>query len=109
MNLYEILVPTAQNTGRPIRTRMHREWDSQVRRITGGLTILTPARGQWVSPDGTQFNERMIPVRVMCSSEQIERIADLTAGFYRQEAVMFYKISDEVRIKHYGRVDDPEI
>lgn len=101
MNLYEILVPCLTNNGRPIRTRQHREWDKRVRRITGGLTIMPPTRGQWVAPWGELFHERMIPVRVMCNEEQINQIADLTAKFYEQHAVMFYRVSDNVQIKKY--------
>lgn len=100
--LWEILVPTVRNDGRPIRTRCHRVWDAKVRGIAGGLTILTPARGQWVSPAGELFAERMIPVRIMATAEEIEAIADETARFYEQLAVMYYKVSDEVKIKHYN-------
>lgn len=99
--LYEILVPTQTNAGKPIRTRQHREWDNRVRKIAGGLTVLAPAKGQWVAPDLELFRERMIPVRIMCTAEQIEDIAFITAMFYDQKAVMFYKVSDEVRINHY--------
>lgn len=106
MNLYEILVPTVRNDGRPFRTRFHRVWDAKVRAITGGLTILAPAKGQWVSPQGQLFSERMIPVRIACTAEQIEKIADMTAAYYDQLAILFYKISDEVRIKHYGKTGD---
>ena len=106
MNLYEILVPTLRNDGRPIRTRFHRVWDAKVRAITGGLTILAPAKGQWVSPQGELFAERMIPVRVACSPEQIEKIADVTAAYYEQKAVLFYQVSNNVRIKHYGEPGD---
>lgn len=102
IELWEILVPTVRNDGRPIRTRCHRAWDEKVRTIAGGLTVFQPAKGQWVSPDGTLFSERMIPVRVACSARQIEEIADFTAGYYDQMAVMFYRVSDLVRIKHYG-------
>lgn len=101
MNLYEILVPTVKNSGKPIRTRFHRCWDEKVRKITGGLTVMTPAKGQWISPEGELFAERMIPVRIMCSAEQIEAISDMTAAYYDQKAVMFYRVSDEVRIIHY--------
>lgn len=90
MRLFEILVPTIRNSGKPIRTRMHREWDRRVRFITGGLTVLAPAKGQWVAGCGTLFNERMIPVRVI----------DLTIQFYDQLAVMYYELSNNVRIKH---------
>lgn len=100
--LYEILVPTQTNEGKPIRTRQHREWDTRVRRISGGLTVLTPAKGQWVSPDGVLFKERMIPVGIMCTAEEIEDIAFMTAMFYQQQAVMFYRVSDDVRIERYA-------
>jgi hypothetical protein len=101
MSMYEILVPTVRNDGRPFRTRYHRVWDARVRAISGGLTILTPAKGQWVSPDGKLFSERMIPVRVVCTSDQIDKIADMTAEYYDQLAILFYKISDDVTLKFY--------
>jgi hypothetical protein len=106
MNLYELLVPTVRNDGRPIRTRFHRVWDAKVRAITGGLTILAPAKGQWLSPQGELFAERMIPVRISCTDEQIEKIADMTAAYYEQHAVLFYQVSANVRIKHYGQTGD---
>ena len=101
--LYEILVPTIRNDGRPIKTRFHRIWDARVRAITGGLSILSPIKGQWISGSGHLFQERMIPVRIMCSPLVIETIADMTAKYYEQEAVMFWKLSDEVRIKVYDK------
>ncbi len=104
MKFYEILVPTISNEGKPYKTRYHRVWDSKVREITGGLTIIPPIRGQWVSAQGELFKERMIPVRIACSKEQIEQIADITAKHYDQKAIMYYLISDEVTIKNYDNV-----
>jgi hypothetical protein len=47
--LWEVLVPTETGDGRggkkPIHTRYHKVWDAKVRAITGGLTVLTPAKG----------------------------------------------------------------
>jgi hypothetical protein len=63
---------------------------------------MQPAKGQWVSPDDELFVERMIPVRIACTRKEIDTIADITAAFYGQEAVMYYCISSEVCIKHYG-------
>lgn len=103
MSIWEILVPTMHNNGAPISVGCHREWDQRVRQISGGLTILPPAQGQWLSPSKELFEERMIPVRIACERDQIEAIADMTAAYYGQEAVMFYKISDEVVIKHYAK------
>lgn len=100
MKIWEILVPTQTNAGVPVRTRQHREWDQRVRRVSGGLTVMSPAHGQWLGANDL-FVERMIPVRIVCDDDQINEIADMTAAFYDQEAVMFYCISDEVCIKEY--------
>jgi hypothetical protein len=81
-------------------TRYHRVWDAEVRRITGGLTVLTPAKGQWVAPDGELFCERMIPVRIMGTRSQIDQIIDFTLMYYDQLAVFCAKVSDEVIIRH---------
>jgi hypothetical protein len=43
----------------------------------------------------------MIPVRIVCTSREIDTIADMTAAFYEQKAVMYYCLSHEVYIKHY--------
>ncbi len=96
IRLYEILVPTVRNNGRPIRLRFHKIWDQKVREIAGGMTILSPARGQWVSETGELFVERMIPVRIACTKEQIEQIADFTRTYYDQKVILFYLVSNEV-------------
>lgn len=104
--LWEVLVPTVRNSGKPFRTRHHRVWDLRVRRITGGLTILQPARGQWVSPQGTLFQERMIPVRIAATRKQIDQVIKITMQHYDQLAVMAYKVSDEVLIVHREEKSD---
>ena len=74
--IWEILVPTVRNDGRPFRLRYHRVWDAKVRAISGGLTVMKAAKGQWISQAGDLFEERMIPVRIMCTRDQIEEIVD---------------------------------
>lgn len=98
--MWEILVPTKSNEGKPYRTRFHKVWDAKVRAIANGLTILTPAKGQWLSNDGDLYSERMIPVRIICTREEIEKIIDITMVYYDQLAVLAYKISDECILKH---------
>jgi hypothetical protein len=95
--LWEILVPTVRNTGKPYHLRYHRLWDEQVRKVSGGLTILQPVKGQW-EDEAKLFNERMIPVRIACSSAEIEKIAELTLVHYNQVAVMYYLVSNYVQI-----------
>lgn len=100
MELWEILVPTVRANGRPYRVRFHRVWDRRVRLITGGLTIFQPAVGQWRSPEGVVFQERMIPVRVACTEEQMQDIMALTLQYYEQEAVMAYQVSSKCLFLH---------
>ena len=100
IQLWEILVPTMMNSGIPVKTRFHKIWDKKVYDITGGLTILMPAKGRWVTEDGTLFAERMIPVRIASTRKPIDDIIDLTMEHYEQLAIMAYKISEEVIIKN---------
>jgi hypothetical protein len=98
--LFEVLVPTQRNDGTPIRTRFHRVWDSKVRNVASGLTILHPAKGQWVSPDGVLFSERMIPVRVACTRPQILQILEMTLEHYEQQAIFATQVSDLVILRY---------
>jgi hypothetical protein len=100
--MWEILVPTERrlSPGKYYTTRYHRVWDSKVRVITGGLTIMTPTRGEWVNPaTGELFRERMIPVRFLATREEVDQVVDLTLVYYDQLAVLCYKISSEVILK----------
>lgn len=101
--MWEILVPTERRLepGKYYTTRYHRIWDGKVRAITGGLTIMPPAKGQWINPStGELFKERMIPVRIIATREEIDKIIDLTLIYYNQLAVLCYKISDEVILRY---------
>lgn len=96
MELWEILVPTFMN-GHPCRTRHHKEWDKLVRKISGGLTLLKPAKGQWINQeDGQLHEERVIPVRISCSKKNIQTIIEFTSRHYNQIMVMAYRVSDDV-------------
>lgn len=100
--LWEILVPCVRNDGRPFRVRYHRVWDAKVRAISGGLTIMKPARGQWVDPhEGQLYEERMIPVRFVATREQMEEVVDMTCVYYEQLAVLCYRIADEVVYREF--------
>lgn len=97
--LWEILVPTVRNDGKPYRTRYHRVWDKKVDEISGGLTIMKPARGRWVH-QGRTYEERMIPVRIYCTEQQISDIIDFTIKYYDQIAVFAHRVSDKVILRH---------
>ena len=89
-----------------IRRRRHRQWDEFVLSLTGGLTILRPSKGKWVHPEGTLLEEVMIPVKVCCTHEQMQEIAEFTLNHYLQDAILFYRTSSEVVIYHAKPVRD---
>ena len=79
-------------------------WDSFVRDITGGLTIFAPGKGQWVNDDNEVIEEKVIPVNIACTDEQFEKIISFTLNHYDQDALMYYKISEEVYIVKKGEL-----
>jgi hypothetical protein len=93
--LWEILVPKADNLGKEFDISYHRKWDSIVREMSGGLTVMRSAKGVW-EDKGKLYEERMIPVRIACTEEQILSIMNLTKNYYDQIKVMAYRISEKV-------------
>jgi hypothetical protein len=71
-----------------------------VKEIAGGITIHRPAKGEWVSPDGKLYKDRVIPVRIMCTEAEIEKIIAFTISWYKQEAVLAYEISNHVKLRY---------
>lgn len=94
--LWEILVPKYDNSGKNFRMPHHHEWDNFVRNTTQGVTIMRTSKGMWNGPDGRIYNDKMIPCRIYCTTEEIKKIIAFTMEHYRQLAVMAYVISTEV-------------
>ena len=107
MKMWTILVPCKRNDGRPIRTRFHRVWDEKVRNITGGLTIMPPNKGQWVSPDGELYDERMIPVMFAATEVQCDEIMKFTLDYYEQLAIMCWEVSSNVKLLEKEVLTEP--
>ena len=103
--LWEILVPTTYHDkdGKEfIWARTHHQyWDSRVSEIAGGLTILRCSKGRWLDSKGKMLQERMVQVRIVATEDEMGKIADMTADHYRQDAVMYYLISERAVIKNY--------
>jgi hypothetical protein len=105
--LWEILVPASDNKKQEFTYAHHKAWDAYVKNITGGLTVMKTAKGQWVSPlSGIEYLDRVIPCRIACSEEQISEIIDFTLEHYNQEAVMAYRISSNVIIRNKNNYAD---
>lgn len=99
--LFEILIPVASNEGIAFDKDHNEKWADMVLKLAGGLTIFGPVDGYWRSPSGEVFKEQMMPVRIACSQEQIEQIADFSASHYKQQAIMYSLVSTNVIIKNY--------
>ncbi len=98
--LWEILIPVHSNEGKKFPLKYLKKWDEKARALSGGLTILKTGKGQWISPEGKTFHDKMIPVRVYCTEKQIDDLIQFTIKYYHQEAVMAYQISTNVKIIH---------
>ncbi|HTE58141.1 MAG TPA: hypothetical protein VK694_05340 [Verrucomicrobiae bacterium] len=96
--LWEVLVSANDNEGNEFPVEHHHVWDEGVRDITGGLTIMRTAKGQWLDAEGNLFAEKVIPVRVACGEAEIRQIMELTIQHYGQLAVMASQISERVII-----------
>ena len=97
-SLWEILIPRFSNDYEEFRLEFHKKWDEKVREISGGLTILRTTKGYWMNPKNKLFVDEMIPVRIYCSEEEMDKIMNYTLNYYNQEAVMSYIISNKVKI-----------
>jgi hypothetical protein len=94
--LWKILVPVTQD-GKKIKKKCHRQWDSKVSDIAGGLTLFKPKKGRW-KHGGKMFSEKMIRVEIAATDIEIAEIARMTAQHYEQKAVMYYLKSEQVVI-----------
>ena len=102
-DLWEILVPACNNKDLKFSYEHHKEWDEFVKDISGGVTIMKTAKGEWLSPTGELYIDKMIPCRIACSWEELSVIIDFTIEHYKQEAVLAYKISDDVILRHKNK------
>lgn len=95
MQLWEILLPTFNRYGLEITMVHHKAWDRKILEISNGLTLMHEKRGRWLSSN-TTIEEKMVAVHIAATRNQMRSIAKLTKEHYEQDAVMYYKISDEV-------------
>jgi len=107
-SLWQIFVPVTDNSGIEFTVLHHKKWDVKVQDISGGLTINKKSRGIWQNPiTGKVFEEQVLPVLIDCDLNDMEKIMEMTLEHYNQEAVMCYKVSDEVFVlekeKLYGK------
>lgn len=95
--MWEIFVPASKGDVE-FPYEHHKLFDAFVKEKAGGITILRGAKGEWISPDGELYKDRIIPCRICCSRKDIMQIMKFALKHYGQKAIMAYKISDQVLI-----------
>lgn len=96
LQYWEIYVPVMDNEGTKWNLDHHFAWDAWVVALAGGLTLTQTVDGRW--GPATSVKEEMIPVRVVCTREQMRKVVEYTKKHYQQTAVMAYVVSNEVMI-----------
>ena len=96
--VWKVYVPSTDGYRNEWDIEKHKEWDKEVCRITGGLTLLKVEEGRWVDPNGKMLPEPMLPVMIACTRKQLFEILKFTKKHYNQKAVIAMKISDEAWI-----------
>jgi len=95
--MWEILVPVNDAAGKKIPIKRHKSWDSTVLHVATGMTLYRVAKGTWTHPSTQKIiEESMIPVRIVCSRENVLKIAQFTKKHYNQHTVMVYQVSQDV-------------
>lgn len=94
--LWEILIPTCSNMGVEYTIEHHKKWDKEAKKISKGITIFSLVKGQWKNPRGKIFSEKMIPVRLRATTEEIKKIGQYTLKHYKQEVTWVYEVSSNI-------------
>lgn len=56
---------------------------------------MPPSKGQWINErTGQLFHDRVIPVNIIATEDEMKKIATMTMKHYDQEAVMYFKLSE---------------
>lgn len=102
IGLWEILIPVTHKDGTPVTEKDHRIWRSSLEAI-GVHQFLAPGAVPWIVNEPHLVGVRMIPFRVACTQEQITQVANLTASYFGQDAILLYRVSDDVTLIRYDR------
>mgnify|MGYP003395241913 CR=1 FL=1 len=97
-NLYEILIPVADNDGKTFsNAHVTKFWDLIIA-TANGLTVMPNVKGFWVD-GGRTFTDENTPLRVVATKDEIRFIAHQAKSHFNQLAILYYKISDDVVFK----------
>ncbi|MGA2875723.1 MAG: hypothetical protein ABSE82_09315 [Nitrososphaerales archaeon] len=95
-DLWEILVPEADNAKVPFSEEHHEAFRRILRGIRGndGTTCNATALGYWLDKKtGEVYTEKMIPVRFRACRADAERMSEHARKYYKQVAIMAYRVA----------------
>jgi len=90
LNLYEITLPVADNTGQPTKLVLA-QWEQAALRIAGGFTLMSePVRGAWRDPSGGKVYTDYVRIyRVGCEAPQLEALLGETFDLFPDQLAIF--------------------
>jgi len=99
--LWEIFVPKNHNEKTIYGVSHHREWNRKVTTETDVILLSsTPYKKKSCPTIGKCFfSEEMILLRVCCTSEEFDKILDITIDHYDRDEIIAFKISDKMIVK----------
>lgn len=102
--LYEIQIPVAPNLPEVFicdkngnfNQEYHDRFLAKVLTVANGYTALPIVEGAWINGSGKTFIEKMIPVRIFCTDENITEIASFAKRHYDQEAIFVVELGTAI-------------
>lgn len=92
---FDVILKTCENNfdrGWIFTTKHHRIFYKFILNLSKGYSVLNELEGVWQNEKGTIYQEKMIPVRIACTDEQIKEIAEFAKAHYEQEAIFVLEL-----------------
>ena len=103
--LYEILIPIINNRGERFSAEHHKKWNNKALKIAGKFIIMKVIKEEWINLFGKEFyKNKMIPIRISCTKNQIEKIIQITIKHYNQEVILAYIISEKALLRYQKEI-----
>lgn len=92
---FDVILKTCENNfdrGWLFTAKHHRIFYKFILNLSKGYSVLSELEGVWQNEKGTIYQEKMIPVRIACTDEQIKEIAEFAKTHYEQEAIFVLEL-----------------
>lgn len=93
--MWNIFIPVQDNDGNRFDEQYMDSWFNMAATVSGGLTILSESIGKYTSDQYT-YEEPILPVLLYATKNDLVTLATVAKNMFKQETVLFYKVSDDV-------------